>query len=87
MNNPPPRRFYVVHDEQGRILGLVPVAPQPVNERVRLGYRVLAGPGQKVTEIELAAEHASLRPHELLEFEVAVDPQTGKSQLRRPAQI
>jgi hypothetical protein len=83
MNEQSQPRFYVVHDEQGRILAIAPVALQQVSERVRLGCRPLPGPGQKVVELVLDHEHASLRPHELLEFEVALHPQTGNPQLRR----
>ena len=46
MNEQPQRRFYVVHDEKGRILGLAPIIMEQVNERVRLGYRLVPGPGQ-----------------------------------------
>ena len=83
MNEQSQRRFYGVHDEQGRILAVAPVALQQVSERVRLGCRPLPGPGQKLAELELGHELASLCPHELLEFEVAFHPQTGKPQLRR----
>ena len=78
------RRFYVVHDERGRILCLAPVAVNQANERVSLGYRPVPGPGQRVTELELPDEHASLLPQELLQLEVAVDPKTRKFYLRRP---
>ena len=83
MSNPSPRRFYIVHDERGRILGLAPVAMRETRGRFRLGYRPLPGPGQKVTELELPDEHASFLPHELLDFEVAIHPDTGKPHLRR----
>jgi hypothetical protein len=83
MTDQPPRRFYVVHDERGRILGLAPVREEQVNERIRLGYRPIPGPGQKVIEVDLTEEHASLLPHELLDFEVAMDPRTGSPRLRR----
>jgi hypothetical protein len=83
--NDRPRQFYVVHDERGRILALAPIVVEQVNERIRIGYRPVPKPDQKVTEIELTDEHATLAPHELLGFEVAVDPQTGRPHLRRPA--
>jgi len=79
------RRFYVVHDEHGRILGLAPVMSEEANEQFRLGYRPLPGPSERVTELELTEEHSALAPHELLELEVAMDPQTGTPYLRRPA--
>jgi hypothetical protein len=55
------------------------------NQRLRLGYRPVPGPNERVTELELTDEHSALAPHELLELEVALDPQTGTSYLRRPA--
>jgi hypothetical protein len=87
MNDQSQARFFVVHDEQGRILAVAPVALQHVSERVRLGCRPVPGPGQKIVELVLEHEHASLLPHELLEFEVALHPQTGKPQLRRPKNV
>ena len=78
------RRLYVVHDEHGRILALAPVVSEQTNERVRLGYRPVPAPNQKVSEVELSEEHSAFLPHELLELEVAIDPQTGRPQLRRP---
>ena len=83
--NDKPRRFYVVHDEQGRILGLAPIALEQANERVRLGYRPVPNPDQKVTELELTGQQAGLAPHELLSLEVAIDPRTKQPHLRRPA--
>jgi hypothetical protein len=79
------RRFYVVHDEHGRILGLAPMASEEANQRFRLGYRPVPGPNERVTELELTHEHSALAPHELLELEVALDPQTGTPYLRRRA--
>jgi hypothetical protein len=78
------RRVYVVHDERGRILGLAPVVSEQTNERVRLGYRPVPEPHQKMSEVELSEEHSALAPHELLGLEIVVDPQTGRPQLRRP---
>ena len=78
------RRLYVVHDEHGRILALAPVVSEQTNERVRLGYRPVPEPNQRVSEVELSEEHSALLPHELLELEVAIDPQTGRPRLRRP---
>jgi len=87
MNEQPQRRFYIVHDEKGRILGLAPIVMEQVNERVRLGYRLVPGPGQRVTEIALADEHVSLLPHELLDFEVVFHPETGQPHLRHSTKI
>jgi hypothetical protein len=77
-------RFYVVHDQRGRILGLAPILSEQVDQRFRLGYRPLPGPDERLTEVELTHEHSALAPHQLLEFEVAFDSQTGRPRLRRP---
>lgn len=81
------RRIYVVHDEQGRILALAPIVEEQVNERVRIGYRPVPSPHQKVTEVELTDERAGLAAHELLDLEVALHPETRRPHLRRAGPI
>ena len=82
--NTPAGRYHVVSDDKGRILALVPVEARRMAGGVELGWRPVAGRGQRVAEIELAREHTALAPDELIAaFSVKIDRKTGRAHLAR----
>jgi hypothetical protein len=80
----PVGRYHVVSDAKGRILALVPARAARMAGGVELGWRPVAGRGQRVSEVELTKEHAALAPQDLLAgYSVKVDRKTGRAQLAR----
>jgi hypothetical protein len=78
------RRYFVLHDIEGRILALAPVGTVQSANGVKLGWRPVPGLQQMLTEIDLTPEMMKLDVREVLgSFRVQVDSRNGKAQLKR----
>ena len=76
--------YYVVHDNEGRILALVPKAAVAAKHGVQVGWRPVAGINQFVAEVQLTATYARMTPHELIEqCAVRLDAKNGTATLHR----
>ena len=77
-------RYHIVHDNEGRILALVPAAAIAMRGGIQVGWRPVAGVNQFVAEVELAAAHARVAPQELIaEFRVHLNAKNGGTRIRR----
>jgi hypothetical protein len=76
--------YYVLHDNEGRILALVPNAAVSAGHGVQVGWRPVPGVNQFVAEVRLTATYARMAPHELIEqCAVRLDRKNGAATLHR----
>jgi hypothetical protein len=76
--------YYVLHDNEGRILALVPKAADSAGHGLQLGWRPVPGVNQFVAEVRLTAAYARMAPHELIEqCAVRLDRKHGAATLHR----
>ncbi len=78
------RRCYLLHNEEGRILAIAPIATVRTNDGVECGFRPVPKAHQTLAEVNLEGEHAELSLADLLQFEVVIDAKTGRPSLKRP---
>ena len=70
-------KIQIIHDAEGRILGLGRVEPTPRSRKVKAAASLKAGSGQSVLELDLSADFAKRSFSEIHE-RYAVDPKAKK---------